>query len=264
MKIDYEGALFFTSFFSSIERNLMKLKVKKAIGKWVGKPYKKDPYLVFCDPFFAASEKRTVVDVGANIGTTVLPLAKRFKKSRFVAIEPHPLPASRFIQNCQLNQISNVSLLSAAIAPKEDLLKIYTCPSNSGGHRVTGFQGRKDIFPQPLNCIEIPSISLRKVFEKCEISYCDLLKIDVEGFEYQVLESLEDFLSPQKIGVVIAEYGPEGMRNAGKTGWEMVNWMMAKGYRCEELSTQKPIQKREDIPEIGDFEVTDFVFSAKK
>ena len=258
--MEYEGVDFFVSKNSSIERNLMKLSIKKKIGRLIGKPYRKDPYLLFSEEILKRIPKACIVDVGANIGTTVFPLARQFSKARFIAVEPHPLPAARFIQNCQLNHLSNVVLVNAAISPKSELVKIYTCPSNSGGHRITGFEGRQDVKPSTLDQVSVLSISLNSVFSCFSINYCDILKIDVEGFECQVLESLENLLTPSKFGAIIAEYGPEGLKKAGKTGWEMVKMMLNKGFQCHELSTQKPIRSEQEIPAVLDCAVTDFVF----
>jgi len=262
MKIEYEGIHFHIASTSSIERNLVKLKIKKSIGKVIRKPYIKDPYLSFCETVLEKSDSPLVVDVGANIGTTVLPLAKRFPNAQFIAIEPHPLPAARFIQNCQFNNLFNVSLVNAAIGSKIELVKIYTCPSNSGGHRVTGFEGRNDFVKlSSLDHVSVLSCPLKNIFNYFKIHHCSMLKIDVEGLECQVIESLGEMLNPSYINVVVAEYGPEGMRKAGKIGWDLVQMMLAKGYRCQELITKKSIFSKSDIPVLPDYAVTDFIFT---
>ena len=263
MKIQYEQAIFSCSPNSSIERNLIKMRIKKSVGRWIGKPYRVDPYLSLCRKLLVSVPAPIVIDVGANIGTTVLPLAKQFPNGHFIAIEPHPLPAARFIQNCQMNALGNVSLVQAAIHSATGLTKIYTCSSNSGGHRLTGFEGRSDLAPlSALQYVSVFSLPLSRVFQSFNLTYCHVLKIDVEGMEWDVLESLGDFLTPSRIGTVIAEYGPEGMRKAGKSGWDLVHLMLSKGYRCQELTTGKSICCKEDIPALPDYTVTDFVFAS--
>ncbi len=88
MKCEYEGALFLTSTSNSLEKHLIKLKIKKMIGRFLGKPYLKDPYFSFCEGFLSKISSPVVVDVGANIGTTIFPLAKKFPEARFIGIEP--------------------------------------------------------------------------------------------------------------------------------------------------------------------------------
>lgn len=263
MKIQYERATFNCSPQSSIERNLIKMRIKKSVGRWIGRPYQADPYLALCKKLLMPVSAPVVIDVGANIGTTVLPLAKQFPNGHFIAIEPHPLPAARFIQNCQTNGLSNVSLVHAAIHSTIGLTKIYTCSSNSGGHRLTGFEGRNDLAPlASLPYVSVVSLPLSQIFQSFHLTYCHMLKIDVEGMEWDVLDSLGDLLTPSNIGAVIAEYGPEGMRKAGKSGWELVHLMLSKGYRCQELTTGKAICCKEDVPSLPDYTVTDFIFSS--
>lgn len=260
MNVDYEGVKFLVSKKSSVERHITKLRLKKSIGRLIGKPYVKDGFLKLAEEKLQKSKNPIMIDVGANIGTTTLPLAKKFPQGIFYAIEPHPLPASRFIQNCNQNGLANAFLINAAVAPAKELIKIYTCPTNSGGHRVTGFEGRFD--SKNLQSVLTPTISLKTLFSHFEIPFCDVLKIDVEGFECQVLDSLENLLNPEKIGCVVTEYGPEGLEKAGKTGWDLVQMMLSKGFSCYELTTKKKIVKGADLPHVPSFAVTDFVFIA--
>ncbi len=260
MLVNYEGAEFKVGWSSSIERHLIKQAVKKKLGRWIGKPSQPDAYLEWSRSLLTKKPFSIVVDVGANIGTTVLPLAVEYPTTKFFAIEPHPLPASSLIQNCQNNHVQNVSLLSAAIG-LEKTAQIHTCPTNSGGHRLTGFQGRKDIEKCAIfGPINVPMRTLSDVFTDFSIKHCDILKIDTEGYEFFVLESLGNFCPDY----VIAEYGPEGLRQAGKSGWEVIALMLKKGYRCAVLGSNISIDCEKEIPSVPDFTVIDLLFSLKK
>ncbi len=263
MLVKYEDVKFKVGFEASIERHLIKQAIKKVIGRWIGKPYKSDFYLEYAAQLLSTVKAPVVVDVGANIGTTVLPLAVKFPKAKFYAIEPHPLPASRFIKNCELNQINNVTLISTAIGSDDKLAQIYSCPNNSGGHRLTGFKGREDIEKLAKASFEpiiVPVKSLNSILSNFEIEHCDLLKIDTEGYEFFVLESLGDRLHPNSIKYIITEYGPEALRKIGKSGWDLVSLALKKGYKCKVLGTDKMIETEQDIPIMPDFTVIDFLF----
>lgn len=262
MHLKYEGAIFHINLQSSIERSLIKKAVKRRIGNWIGKPYRTDAYLQFARDNLALIEAPIVIDVGANIGTTVLPLAIQFPKAHFYAAEPHPLPSSRFLENCRSNQVQNVKLITAAIGMSNKMAQIHTCPTNSGGHRLTGFQGRKEIEAIPqFGSILVPLKPLTALFQECNIQHCDILKIDTEGYEVSVLNSLQDHLRPDIVTYVIAEFGPEGLRRAGVTGWDLVEPLLKRGYQCKILGTDHPITSEKDIPILPDFSVTDFIFS---
>lgn len=262
MHLKYEGATFQINLQSSIERSLFKKAIKKRIGKWIGKPYRTDAYLQFARANLASIEAPIVVDVGANIGTTVLPLAIQFPNAQFYAAEPHPTPASRFLENCRYNQIRNVKLIAAAIGMSNKMAQIHTCPTNSGGHRLTGFQGRQEIEDIPqFGSIFVPLKPLIALFQECNIQHCDILKIDTEGYEVSVLNSLQDHLRPDIVTYVVAEFGPEGLRRAGVTGWDLVAPLLKRGYECRILETDHAITSEKDIPLLPDYSVADFVFS---
>lgn len=262
MQINYEKTKFSVHLRSSIEKHLFKQSIKKKIGKWIGKPYQKDPYLNFAETCLSGKDCPTVVDIGANIGTTVLPLAKQFPKGTFYAVEPHPIPASRFIKNCWNNHLSNVIFINAAIGQKEGFAQIYTCPSNSGGHRLTGFDQRNDLIKSQLDSIRVPVLPLKKLFQNFSIQSCDLLKIDVEGYEYFVLSSLEDLLHPTKVSNIVCEYGPEGMRAAGTDISDLLSIVFNQGYQCHLLDDGRKISDTKDLPKVPDFHVIDLVFSS--
>ena len=99
-----------------------------------------------------------------------------------------------------------------------------------------------------------------EILEFLNIDKCDLLKIDTEGYEYQVLETLGERLNKQNIMCVIAEYGPEGMRAAGHTGRELVKLMLDRDYKCVVLQNDEEIRKAADVPHLPDFGVVDFFF----
>ena len=263
MYLKYEGADFKLGWSESIERHLIKQAIKKKVGKWIGKPYQPDSYLNFATKLLAHLPSSIIVDVGANIGTTVLPLAVKFPSAKFYAVEPHPVPAAKFIRNCTRNQVNNVSLLTAAIGLEGKTAQIYTHPTNSGGHRLTGFSGRKDVEQFPIfGPIAVPMKPLSDVFDDFGISRCNLLKIDTEGYEVFVLESLNDKLQPNTIQHVIAELGPEGLRQAGKSAWDLVSLMLERGYVCRVLGSNKTIDCEKEVPILPDFTVVDLVFSS--
>src|SRR5687768_706385 len=58
----------------------------------------------------------TYIDVGANIGTTVIPAADRVGSTGIVwAFEPHPTIARYLSENVQLNSLSNVRIHAVAV-----------------------------------------------------------------------------------------------------------------------------------------------------
>jgi FkbM family methyltransferase len=121
------------------------------------------------------------VDVGANVGTYALVLARHVGAGgKVIAIEPHPVTHARLAFNRAASGFAQVSLVAAAAGPADGELLIETDGDNLGAsHIVTG---------EPAgNAIKVPSLRLQRILADAGIDRVDALKIDVEGFEDRVL-----------------------------------------------------------------------------
>jgi FkbM family methyltransferase len=257
----YEGALFDITLSDTYQYNLFKLSlynpIKKLIGPFLGKPYRQDEILQYI--FSSKKHIPVVIDVGCHVGAVALPIAKRFPNAKIICVDANPAPLAKFITNINLNRSKNIQLINAAISNEKKLLTIYPCSGNAGGARVTGFKGRPE--ESEGGGILVPSISIEEIFSFYKLSKCDFLKIDVEGYELSALRSAGALLQPAIIKTVIAEYGPEGCRSAGITGWDMVSYMLTRGYKCTDLRDNKEITCSKEVPFIDDYCVTNFLFT---
>jgi FkbM family methyltransferase len=121
------------------------------------------------------------VDVGANVGTYALALARHVgADGKVIAIEPHPVTHARLKFNCEASGASQVRLVAAAAGPADGELLIETDGDNLGAsHIVTGQPGG--------NAFRVPALRLQRILNEAGVSRVDALKIDVEGFEDRVL-----------------------------------------------------------------------------
>ena len=131
-----------------------------------------------------------VIDIGGNIGTVSIYLAKKYPFLKIYAFEPVKQNYENFLKNIELNNINKdiIKVFNLAIT-KDRRDVILTSPfNNSGASNIyNNFRGSGNIILN--NDISIKSITFDDIFSNNNISKCKLLKIDCEGAEYEILYS---------------------------------------------------------------------------
>jgi len=168
----------------------------------------------------------TVVDVGANIGVLSLLLSSLLGSSGFVlAIEAHPRTYRALAKNLKLNHASNVNSLNIAVGPEAGTLR-FSDRLDDEWNRVDVDSGTLEVEVKPLDmlCDHIPCV--------------DILKIDVEGFELNVLKGAIGVLS--RTDCVLLECWSFHTEAFGYTPDDLIRFMhheFPHGYRLEEDDT---------------------------
>lgn len=127
-----------------------------------------------------------VIDIGGNIGSFSIYLAKKFPFLKIYAFEPVFENWRNFKRNLRLNNIQNVKAFHFAVSGKDnEFVKILSNPVFNGMSSMieeiscnTGF----DMVAKET----VKTISLDKILQKNEISKVKLLKIDCEGAEFEI------------------------------------------------------------------------------
>jgi len=116
------------------------------------------------------------IDVGANIGTTLIPAAKVIKEGRAIGFEPHPKIFLYLKENISLNNLENsVEVHNCALGNARGNLCFSSIRSDDQNKVLSQGEGIK----VPAKLLDDFGGNLSKV---------DLLKIDVEGYEKFVIE----------------------------------------------------------------------------
>lgn len=180
-----------------------------------GKHYKLDPYHIafwraaaqgrWENTTFEVLEKylkptSTYVDIGAWIGPTVLH-ASRFC-DRVYCFEPDPT-AYRFLNwNIDLNNITNVSSFGVAIAAQAGIFKMATFGDNRGDSMTSLLQTESDYYIHAL------AISWAEFSTKVDLKNLDLIKIDIEGAEFDLIPTMSEFLKKQRPTLFLSTHSP--------------------------------------------------------
>ena len=125
------------------------------------------------------------LDIGANIGYYATMESHSVGKSgRVIAIEPFPINFSFLKRNMDLQKTSNYEVHNFAIGNVESEIN-FLISKKSNLSRVVQ-EGEK--IPDGCELIRIPLKSIDKLVEEKKLEKLDLLRMDVEGYELQILE----------------------------------------------------------------------------
>jgi FkbM family methyltransferase len=127
----------------------------------------------------------TFVDIGANIGSYTL-IASESEAARVHAFEPHPATFQLLQRNVQLNQRRNVMLHNVALGASEESVFLTNQGGSAVNHIVSGTHDTE-------GAIAVPCRRLDRICQQIEIVPA-IVKIDVEGFEFGVLQGFGSFL----------------------------------------------------------------------
>jgi FkbM family methyltransferase len=160
----------------------------------------------------------TFVDVGANVGLFTLAIAAAHGPSvKILAIEPHPIARGRLERNLAANGFSHVTVAPVACGAEDGELRVATDHVNLGASRV-GEAGDVVVKVRPLQA----------VVEEAKLKSIDALKIDVEGYEDQVLppflQTAPRSLWPRRVVIEDVHEMP---------GRSCVDQMLAVGYQMK-------------------------------
>lgn len=129
----------------------------------------------------AINKNMVVIEVGANIGASTLQIAKLAKE--VIAFEPHPYNFHMLCGNIALNEVTNVECIRAAVGAAPGVVSFQDFDpdqpnSNFGAHEVQPAREDKK--------------NLTRVVQLT--TDCQFLKIDVEGYELDVLKGATEMI----------------------------------------------------------------------
>jgi FkbM family methyltransferase len=150
-----------------------------------------------------------IIDVGAYIGLSVLYFKSRYPNAHITAFEPNPNIFPLLQENIEYNNIRDVKLHNIAIGKGDEKRKLYIETSGFMAFSTASF--RKDAWngKQKSRPIIVQTKPLSKYINKIN-NKVDILKIDVEGAEYEILKELDSSRSFSKIENLLVEYHPLG------------------------------------------------------
>ena len=159
------------------------------------------------------------IDVGANIGTIIWQLAKDCK--HIFAFEPIP-KLNRIIEHsCIYNAFDRLTILKKAVG---NMPGVVTMVDNDNSSIIDATS---------LNSIEVEVTTLDIALDYLE--KIDFIKIDVEGFEWNVLQGARRLINQHK-PILLLELHPLYLQNYGVDYNQVINFIESINYKIEYYS----------------------------
>ncbi|MES2592401.1 MAG: FkbM family methyltransferase [Bacteroidota bacterium] len=191
------------------------------IGKWVEENKRLD-FDQNAQPRINSYLKKgdVIIDAGANIGCYSYGFMSVIGDSGFIhAFEPSAKTFDCLVHN--MSQFKNVHLYSYALGKKSGYVKVVEENDNVG----MNFCENTDRVNADCKVITIDSLNLNK---------CDFIKIDVEGFELDVLIGASQTIDTFKPKMYI-EINSHTLKRAGINSGHIFDWLNIHGYTYKNI-----------------------------
>jgi FkbM family methyltransferase len=185
---------------------------------------------------------KVMLDIGANIGHYSVQLAREFPKSSFYSFEPHPFSFHLLGKNLNLHGLRNVKTFNLGLAQNKGELVLFHNKRNSGGHSFVSGQSTAEFKP----LAKVPVERLDDFITQNKINRVDVIKIDVEGYEYDVFLGAKKLIS-EKRPVVMFEFSPHLYKKMGYAPDAPLTFFLSQDYVLFDLERQREFSSASEL-----------------
>ena len=169
-----------------------------------------------------------IFDIGGNVGLHSSYFAKHFNNTRVVTFEPLPENAAYLRKLISLNKIANIQLIEKAVGTKTGTVYFDRDKNNHQGH----------ISAEPSN-LSVQVTTLDEFISTNNISP-NFIKIDVEGFEADVLDGFKNKIGDSLPFLIIEIHSMEQSKRVGDF-FRQLPYTMYRVVEKKDWSSSKPL-----------------------
>ena len=190
-------------------------------------------------------EGGVVFDVGGFRGITSQWFSRAARQ--VFTFEPMPENADSIRTVLKVRGIKNVSLHDVALSESIGTRDFHIFENK--GHNSLGRVNTS----RYVKTIQVPTTTLDEFTSKNQIDRIDFLKIDVEGFELEVLKGASRLLASKKVKAMLFEANRRVLKSIGKTAAPIYDLLRSYSYCVTDLDGRSVNVSEVDQCEFGDF-----------
>jgi len=163
---------------------------------------------------------QTIIDVGANIGYyTLLFSMLTGDMGRVFALEPEPHNYKILRENIDRNGRTNIVAVNKAAGDVSGESFLYLSSKNYGDHQAYASDENRDRII--VQMAQIDDLVCGPV---------DLVKLDVQGFEFAALKGMRQVLLNNPAITLFTEFCPAGLHQAGSDAGEFLRFLRSQDF----------------------------------
>ena len=169
----------------------------------------------------------TFVDLGANEGYfTVIGAKQAGPHGRVLAIEPQLRLREVLQRNFTLNNCAHIQLAPYAVSDRPGPASLHLTPgvNNSASSLIQPTR-----YPLPRQTVQC--LTLEEIFKLHAIDSCTLLKLDIEGWEYEAVLGSPELFRSGRVKAIALELHPPLLALRGLDPTRITTFLAECGYR---------------------------------
>jgi FkbM family methyltransferase len=180
-----------------------------------------------------------IFDIGTNMGETLLNFAKLNPGGKNYGFEPVPFLHEKAMTNINLNNFGNIYLNNLALSHEAGVL-FFELPKNRNFGSIS-----MSVSPNE-NSKEVKAVTFDSYITDNNISKVDLVKIDVEGFEKNVLLGAVETIKRFK-PVLFIEVVDSYLKKNGSSATDLIHTIISLGYTVSDADTLESLDQVKDF-----------------
>lgn len=181
-----------------------------------------------------------IIDVGANVGQTMLSVKAAYPNIEYIGFEPNPVCVNYLNKLIRVNRFQHARIFPFALSDKNDIVEFFKThahdPRATMHREFFEEEVTSDILPM-LRFDDLSGVNIRKN---------PVVKIDVEGAELNVIKGMTGLLQ-QHNPIIICEVLHSHLEPMQQRAEELSAYLKGIGYRMYSIDhssiTFRPVEK---------------------
>lgn len=215
-------------------------------------------------PQLIDKKKGIFLDVGVNLGQTIVKLEGLDPEIAYIGFEPNPVCYNYSRQLLLANNLTNKLIYPVGLSDKTEIVRLFGNNEIASGASIIADFRTGEEFHKVVQIV--PVMKGDEVLEPSTYNAIGLIKVDVEGAELEVLKGLEKVLNLSKPNLVVEILPVYTLTNENgikrkRRQDELLTFLKRLGYQLYLINENTAtLSKLEDIEVHGDMGRTNYLF----